>query len=377
MEQRISGRKQKNVFWIGAAGVLGAGLLAAWLATGKKGPGEEDRQIYEQAAAMQEQVDKLGFTDFRLEDYPVVMYDGKKDYVFYQGEIKERAPVLETFAGTAYPVEDHFEVIVPTAEQLDKLLSLAGGVEGMVSGSGYGAEEQKAILWHEAFHAYQLTNYAILGEKVTPGEMRQEIERNKEGQGKNSNVGQKQEESDRVGEGQTQETIFDEEWIVREVDRKEEVRSQVEEELKLLEDAAKLSLQTEKKNAENPASAAEKEEQENPENLEKLKKMISDYSESRRQRLAEMPDEAAEAEIRCELTEGTAYYVESKVYRLLAGEKGYEEHYLDGIGGFEGGRGKYYRTGMAKCLILDRLALDWKEDFDFTRGLDEVLADYL
>lgn len=40
-------------------------------------------------------------------------------------------------------------------------------------------------------------------------------------------------------------------------------------------------------------------------------------------------------------------------------------------------RGKYYRTGMAKCLILDRLALDWKEDFDFTRGLDEVLADYL
>lgn len=105
--------------------------------------------------------------------------------------------------------------------------------------------------------------------------------------------------------------------------------------------------------------------------------MISDYSETRRQRLAEMPDEAAEAEIRCELTEGTAYYVESKVYRLLTGEKGYEEHYLDGIGGFEGGRGKYYRTGMAKCLILNRLALDWKEDFDFTRGLDEVLADYL
>lgn len=57
-----------------------------------------------------------------------------------------------------------------------------------------------------------------------------------------------------------------------EVDRKEEVRSQVEEELKLLEDAAKLSLQTEKKNAENPVSATEKEDQENPENLEKLKK---------------------------------------------------------------------------------------------------------
>ena len=159
-----------------AAALLGAGLLAMWLLTGESGLSEEDIEIYEQTAAMQDQVDGLGFLDFRLEDYPVAMYDGKWDYVIYQGEIKKRAPVLETFAGTAYPVEDHFEVVVPTVGQLDQLLSLAGVVEGMVSGNGYGAEEQTAAIWHEAFHAYQLTNYAILGEWVDPEELRQEME---------------------------------------------------------------------------------------------------------------------------------------------------------------------------------------------------------
>ena len=58
---------------------------------------------------------------------------------------------------------------------------------------------------------------------------------------------------------------------------------------------------------------------------------------------------------------------------MLTGEEAYEEKYVDGIGVFEGGRGKYYRTGMAKCLILDQISPDWKDTFDFTQGLDEVL----
>lgn len=83
-----------------------------------------------------------------------------------------------------------------------------------------------------------------------------------------------------------------------------------------------------------------------------------------------------DAEIRCELTEGTAYYVEASVYRMAAGEKAYKERYLENLDTYEGGRGKYYRTGFAKCLILDRLNPNWKETFDFTRGLDEVLEEY-
>lgn len=136
--------------------------------------------------------------------------------------------------------------------------------------------------------------------------------------------------------------------------------------MKLLENMAKQAsrMEKEKKKSGDPENAAD---------IETLNEMLSEYRESRRQRLEAMPEETAEAEIRCELIEGTAYYVEGKVYEMLSGEEAYEEKYVDGIGAFEGGRGKYYRTGMAKCLILDQLSPDWKDTFDFTQGLDEVL----
>lgn len=363
--------KRKNVFGAVAAGILGFGLLTAWLATGENGLSEENRQIYEQAIAMQEQIDTLGFRDFRLADYPVAMYDGKKDYVFNQGKIRERAPVMETFVGTAYPVEDHFEVLIPTIEQFDKLLSLAGGVEGMVTGSGYGPEEQEATIWHEAFHAYQLTYYAILGEKVTAEEMRMNLEESSQ----NGRVTKKQDEKGKMDtEKEETEDISEEAWIVREVDQKGEIRGKIETELKLLEDAAKLAVQMEMEDGEDwLEQPVQTEMMAQEDTMDALKEVLSDYSELRRQRLENMPEEAAEAEIRCELTEGTAYYVESKVYEMLAGKDAYEEQYLDRIGVFEGGRGKYYRTGMAKCLILDKLSPEWKDTFDFSKGLDEVL----
>lgn len=350
-----------------AAALLGAGLLAAWIITGENGPSEKDIEIYEQAAAMQEQVDGLGFLDFRLEDYPVAVYDGRRDYVFYEGKIKKRAPVLETFAGTVYPVEGHFEVVVPTAEQMDKLLSLAGGVEGMVSGSGYGSKEQTATIWHEAFHAYQLTNYAILGEKVSAEDLRQDLEGDARSGKERRKRGREEPDSAGIENEQIMEeqaVLSEEEWIVQEVDNNAEIRKKLETELELLEEAAGLAF------------AMEKADQENAEDMEKLKKTVFQYLESHRQRLSEMPRTAADAEIRCELTEGTAYYVESKVYGMQAGDTAYQECYLDGLGRFEGGRGKYYRTGMAKCVILDQIAPDWKEELDFTQGMDAALEHY-
>lgn len=73
------------------------------------------------------------------------------------------------------------------------------------------------------------------------------------------------------------------------------------------------------------------------------------------------------------MTEGTAYYVEGNILRSLRSGKEYQERYLDTLDAFEGGRGKYYRTGMAKCLILDKLAPDWKESLDYTESLDQLL----
>lgn len=121
-----------------AAGAIGIVLTAGYFLTGTSTVSEQDQEIYQSALRQQAEVDKMKFDDFRLEDFPIAMYDGEWEYVFYEGEIKKREPVLETFAGTAYPVDDHFEVIIPAMERMDSVLSLTGGVEGMVTGSGYG-----------------------------------------------------------------------------------------------------------------------------------------------------------------------------------------------------------------------------------------------
>ena len=344
-------RNKKQISGAAAVVLSGVCLCAAWLATGTRGISDADRKVYEQAAAMQEQADRIGFADFRLADYPVAMYDGSWDYVFYKGIIRRRKPVLETFAGTAYPVADHFEGILPTVSQFDRLLSLAGGIEGMLTGSGYGTDEQVAVLWHETFHAYQMTHFAILGEKTDPGEMLQK-EKDRDHTFENSDYGQR----------------TDEEWIVKEADQNEIVRKWIQEEMNLLQKAVWQAVRLQQL-SENPTKMAKEKE--------RIKELLMQYRDSRRQRMDQFPAQAATAEIRCELTEGTARYVEARIYRMLAGTQAYRGRYLDTLGIYEGGREKYYRTGMAKCLLLDVLQPGWKSGFDFTVGLDELLENVL
>lgn len=313
------------------AGVTGIALLAGWILTGNTGLSSTEKAVYEDALDLQAKVDEIGFPDFNLAEYPVAMYDGKQDYVFYQGKIEKRTPVLETFAGTAYPVEDHFEVIIPTLERFDSLLSLAGGVESLASGSGYGKEEQIATIWHEALHAWQLSNFEILGEKMTAGEMSKEME----------NI------ADDSGESE-------EDIIVRAVDKDVEVKEGIGQELHMLKRIVTGHAMSDG-------------------NIDEIKTAVLEYRELERQRQKKMPEEAVSAEQRCELTEGTAYYVEANILKMQNGEGEYEERYIRTLGDFEGGRGKYYRIGMAKCLILDKLSPDWKEKLDFTKSLDELL----
>ena len=320
----------KRILWKAAALAAGAALLAGWILTGTSGISKEDKEIYEAALEMQTEVDQIGFQDFRLADYPVAMYDGKRDYVFYQGKIEKRAPVLETFAGTAYPVEDHFEVIVPTREQLEGLLSLAGGVETLASGSGYEKEEQIATIWHETFHAWQMSNYAVLGETMTPQEMAAELEE----------------------ESGDEESMGEDAVLVRAVDKNPDMKKKVEQEMKLL-----------KKTALSEAG------------IDEIKSGVLEYRKLEERRKAEMSKEAVQVEERCELMEGTAYYEEANVLKIQKGGQEYRKRYIGTLDRFDAGRGKYYRTGMAKCMILDRISPDWKKNLDFSKSLDELLDD--
>ena len=80
-------------------------------------------------------------------------------------------------------------------------------------------------------------------------------------------------------------------------------------------------------------------------------------------------------EERCELMEGTAYYEEANVLKIQKGGQEYRKRYIGTLDRFDAGRGKYYRTGMAKCMILDRISPDWKKNLDFSKSLDELLDD--
>lgn len=330
---------EKTIAFRFAAGAAGAVLLVSWVLTGSTGISKEEKAIYQEAADLQEEVDKIGFQDFYLRDYPVAMYDGKNDYVFYQENIQKRTPVLETFAGTAYPVEDHYEVIIPTLERFESLLSLAGGVEGMVSESGYGKEEQIATIWHEALHAWQMSNFQIMGEAVRPEEMAEELKEDAEKES-------------------SEETMSDDDIIVKEVDKNTEISKSLEQEMKLLKNIV----------CGDAMSGG---------NIDGIKEDVLKYRKLAKARQEKMSAEAGNAEIRCELTEGTAYYVESNVFRIQKGNKEFTERYIDTLDVYEDGRGKYYRTGMAKCMILDKIAPNWKENIDFTQGLNEMLDEAL
>jgi len=75
-----------------------------------------------------------------------------------------------------------------------------------------------------------------------------------------------------------------------------------------------------------------------------------------------------------ETMEGSARYVEAEAYCLLAGEEAWRETYM-GDFSYSNGAGKYYAMGMQKCLLLDQLVPEWKDDFTALSDLDELLRE--
>ncbi|MGN1303604.1 MAG: hypothetical protein ACI4YB_01085, partial [Oscillospiraceae bacterium] len=68
----------------------------------------------------------------------------------------------------------------------------------------------------------------------------------------------------------------------------------------------------------------------------------------------------------------TACYVEACVYKAQLPDK-FAEEYIDNIGEYRKGSSKYYRAGMAQCMILDKLNAEWKNDYDFSEPLTDII----
>lgn len=315
--------------------VIGILLLTATILTGTYGLSSENIEIYSDALAMQKEMDEMGFSGFRLSDYPVAFFDGDYDYVLTATgdsyEIQRRRPVLSTYVGTAYPVDDHYEVLMPTVERFHDMMELfssAEQLEQMSSGealvmeeSEYGKKEQIATIWHEAFHAYQSTYY-----------MEQTV---------NLLEGHDFSEGD-FGDGEA--------IIVERVDENPQVVELYKKELELLKQAV-LS-----------------------EDIDTIRELALEYKSLEEERQALLDEDILILERYYKQLEGTARYVEVCAYRNLYSEEAFQSRYVEPMDEYTNGSGKYYDIGMAECLILDKLNPNWQSDYDCSTDLLDYVS---
>jgi hypothetical protein len=304
--------------------LIGFVILGLYIITGNYGLNNRNIAIYNSALNLQQKVDTIGFQNFQLKNYPVAFFDGKSDYVFYNGDMTKRKPVFPVFVGTTYKVDEHYEVFVPTVEKMNGLLSVINGISTVKNKSDelyeyeYAEEEHITTIWHEVFHAYQMTNYETTILSLV--------------------------EDNTLLNKKTMEEV-----IVSEVDQNYEIREYYEQELILL----------------NKAVMAE--------DIDEVKSIVLEYNELDKKRKALLNKEVQEIESYYELVEGTAYYVETLVYQLQYTKEAAYDYYVDNIKEYMNGSMKYYRIGMAKCLLLDRLDKEWKSELNFSCSLDELL----
>ena len=315
--------------------LLGVVLLVGVLFTGTSGLSRENLDVYQTAMELQEEMEAVSFSGFRVAEYPVSFYDGKKDYVVTVKDneytVSTRKPVLPTFVGTAYPVEDKYQIFLPTVEKFSELFGMintAGNLsDAMNEGSlnftedEYGSLEHVATIWHEGTHAFQMTYYKDAISSILP------------------------EEFDFAGNS-------GESLILTEVDSNPKVVELYSKEMELLKQAVLTS------------------------DIDKVKSLVIQYKEMDEKRRSLLSEETLLLEEYYERVEGTANYIESQAYGLLYSETAATERYLKTLDSYEVANSKYYIMGMAKCRILDTLCPEWKETYDFSQSLTGLIYQY-
>lgn len=312
---------------------MGIFLAVGSIATASYGLSEINRNIYQDALALDETMQELGFDGFKLKTIKVRFYDGSNDYVVQADAegyitIKKEKPQLDVYAGTTVETDGQWQALLPTYEQFSRLFdaleALGSYEQGMQEGSfafsesDYGESSHVATIWHEAFHAWQSENWSKDVEALM--------------------------EKAEVENEDSREDI-----IVKNVDSDRELVALFNEEMQLLMKAYQTEGVEEKK---------------------ALVEKILEIAEKRKEKLSQ----AAEAmEYFLENFEGSARYVEGKAFRELEGESTWETVYLSEFQ-YENGSGKYYDMGMMKCMLLDQLSDGWQKEFSPETGLDELLS---
>lgn len=296
-------------------GILGVILLTGVLITAEYGLSKENIEVYEEAIALQTELKGIGFEGFDIADYPMAFYDGEKDYVL-------------TREGSEYTITKRkalVDFIAATAypvedgfeihtPTVEKMSSLVG-IFGALEGAEYGKNEHIVTLWHEAFHCYQLTNYMTNIEALC-------------------------------------ETAVEESKIAETVDVHEQAVEIYKQQVALLEEAVKCD------------------------EIDRIREYIVQYKELEAQRNLLFEEEIINLEKYYTTVEGSACYIEANVCNVLEPER-FEADYVNTISEYANGTAKYYKAGMAQCMILDRIAPGWKDGYDFSKVPIELIYEVL
>lgn len=308
----------KYVIYI-AVGVV---LLILTIVTGQKGLSQTDKDIYAKAMELDETVNGMGFGDFVITDYKVRFFNGNADYVVSGDEVKKEKAVIETFVGTTVEVDGQYQVLLPVYDRFSAMFSMLAQAGSLAEGDisfeeeAYSTNAHIATLWHEAFHTWQFTKSGAQIEALA------------------------------IEAGIDADTRY-EEVVLEEADANETLKTMFEQEMDLLwqtinaEDAQKADL-------------------------------IKEVLVLQAQRQEVLSTKAAFIERYYQTVEGSAKYVEAAAYKELEGTQAWEETYMRPFV-YTNGSGKYYDMGMLKCMILDQVAPDWKESFDATVSLNDLL----
>lgn len=315
---------------------VGAVLAVGSIFTGTYGLSNVNLGIYDTAVSQDETVQNMGFEGFSIKDYKVRFYDGKQDYVVQIDDkgvtsVTKEDAVLDVFAGTTMEVNGENQVIIPAYEQFSSLFDVLDAAETVSRGMEGNAEQAMAFtknsysenshiatIWHEAFHAWQYTNW-----KTDINALMRRVN---------------------LTEGEGREDV-----IVEEVDSNSKMVNSFEQEMELLFQAYET------------------------ENIDEKKELVSQALDIETERERGLSDSANAMEYYLDNLEGSAMYVEGQVYRELEGEDTWKEYYL-GDFQYENGSSKYYKRGMLKCLLLDQMMEGWKGQFAGNCGLSQLLA---
>ncbi|MBQ7094430.1 MAG: hypothetical protein IJN84_07940 [Clostridia bacterium] len=290
--------------------LIGVILVTGVIATGTYGLSEENIEIYQQAVKLQSGNENFGFEGFFLTDYPVSFYDGNKDYVVvWENNTYSITKRKATINSLAATAYPIDGHYEVLTPTIEKMTSLLGLFS--TEDADYGTEEHISTLWHEAFHCWQLTNYLANIEAICPVAINEKI-------------------------------------IAEQVDTNEKAVALFKQQSTLLEDAVKSG------------------------DVDKIREYIVRYKELDEERDILLSAEAIALEEYYTRVEGSACYIEACVYQLQCPDS-IASSYIDTISEYSGGSGKYYKSGMAMCMILDAIDSDWKDSYDFSEPLINLI----